>query len=139
MQVQSIHIMLSQFQFMHSPYTKSAHLSCAHNTIELFAAVVRRALQSTTVSFNMVKRSTSFICFTVLNCFQVFVNTFIDGTLKVTLFIQDSAYVHRLERLCDVVARLESFAGSDKEQNSLFREYHGKTLKMSVVPTQPPH
>ena len=33
--------------------------------------------------------------------------------------------MRRLERLSDAVVRLESFAGSDKEQNPLFREYHG--------------
>ena len=41
------------------------------------------------------------------------------------LFWQDSVYVRRLERLSDAVVKLESFAGSDKEQNPLFREYHG--------------
>ena len=41
------------------------------------------------------------------------------------LFWQDSVYVCRLERLSDAVVKLESFAGSDKEQNPLFREYHG--------------
>ena len=32
----------------------------------------------------------------------------------------------RLERLCDAVVRLESFAGSDKEQNPLYKDYHGE-------------
>lgn len=45
-------------------------------------------------------------------------------TLPVHLF-QDSAYVHRLERFCDCVIRLESFAGSDKEHSPLYKEYHG--------------
>ena len=44
----------------------------------------------------------------------------------ILLFWQDSVHVRRLERLSDAVVRLESFAGSDKEQNPLFREYHGK-------------
>ena len=39
--------------------------------------------------------------------------------------LQDSAHVSRLERLSDAVIHLESFAGSDKEQNPLYRDYHG--------------
>ena len=35
-------------------------------------------------------------------------------------------FVRRLERLCDCVIRLESFAGSVKEQNPLYKEYHGE-------------
>ena len=31
----------------------------------------------------------------------------------------------RLERLSDAVVCLESFVGSDKEQNPLYRDYHG--------------
>ena len=38
---------------------------------------------------------------------------------------QDEAHIKRLERLSDAVVRLESFAGSDKEQNPLFKDYHG--------------
>ncbi len=41
------------------------------------------------------------------------------------LFVQDGAHVSRLVRLSDAVIHLESFAGSDKEQNPLYREYHG--------------
>ena len=39
---------------------------------------------------------------------------------------QDVTHVKRLERLCDAVVRLESFAGSDKEQNPLYKDYHGE-------------
>ena len=39
---------------------------------------------------------------------------------------QDIAYTRRLERLCDGVVRLESFAGSDKERSPLYKEYHGE-------------
>lgn len=39
--------------------------------------------------------------------------------------LQDTAYVQRLERLSDAAVRLESFAGSEKEQNPVYREYHG--------------
>ena len=41
-------------------------------------------------------------------------------------YIQDEVYISRLERLCDAVVRVESFAGSEKEQNPLFQEYHGQ-------------
>ena len=34
--------------------------------------------------------------------------------------------MRRLERLCDAAVRVESFAGSEKEQNPLYKEYHGK-------------
>ena len=39
--------------------------------------------------------------------------------------LKDAAFVRRLERLCDCVVRLESFAGSVKEQNPVYKEYHG--------------
>jgi hypothetical protein len=32
-----------------------------------------------------------------------------------------------LERLCDAVVRLEAFAGSVKEQNPLYKDYHGES------------
>ena len=34
-------------------------------------------------------------------------------------------YVRRLERLCDTVVHLDSFVGSDKEKNPVYKEYHG--------------
>ncbi|XP_031559664.1 elongator complex protein 4-like isoform X1 [Actinia tenebrosa] len=42
-----------------------------------------------------------------------------------THVFQDSGFTHRIERLCDTVLALESFAGSDKETNPLYRDYHG--------------
>ena len=33
--------------------------------------------------------------------------------------------MRRIEKLCDSVIRLESFAGSVKEQNPVYKEYHG--------------
>ena len=30
-----------------------------------------------------------------------------------------------MERLCDSVVRLEAFAGSDKETNPIYQDYHG--------------
>ena len=44
---------------------------------------------------------------------------------RLSVLLQDATYVKRLERLSDAVIKLESFAGSDKEQNPLYREYHG--------------
>lgn len=40
--------------------------------------------------------------------------------------IKDDVFVHRLERLCDAAVRIESFAGSEKEQNPLYKDYHGE-------------
>ncbi|KAH3890406.1 elongator complex protein 4-like [Dreissena polymorpha] len=37
----------------------------------------------------------------------------------------DQAFVNRIERLCDTVVHVDSFAGSDKEKNPAFKEYHG--------------
>jgi elongator complex protein 4 len=42
-----------------------------------------------------------------------------------THLIQDSAIVRRLEHLCDTVVALESFEGSDKMKNPLYKDYHG--------------
>ena len=42
---------------------------------------------------------------------------------------KDGTHVKRLERLCDAVVRLESFPGSDKEQNPLYKDYHGERGK----------
>ena len=38
---------------------------------------------------------------------------------------QNPAFLSRVERLCDTVVRLESFAGSEKETNPTFKDYHG--------------
>lgn len=45
-------------------------------------------------------------------------------TLPKHLF-QNIAYIKRIEKLCDTVVELESFAGSDRETNPIFKEYHG--------------
>ena len=47
--------------------------------------------------------------------------------------LQSPVCVRRLERLCDAVVRLESFAGSDKEQSPLFKEYHGTQTIMFIA------
>ncbi|XP_063971413.1 uncharacterized protein LOC129268470 isoform X2 [Lytechinus pictus] len=56
------------------------------------------------------------------------------GILRVSLAVcvltipthlyQDESKVRKIERLCDTVIRLESFAGSDKETNPVYKEYH---------------
>ncbi|XP_046863597.1 elongator complex protein 4-like isoform X2 [Xenia sp. Carnegie-2017] len=38
---------------------------------------------------------------------------------------QDTTFASRIERLCDVVIKLESFSGSEKETNPMFKDYHG--------------
>ncbi|XP_035660317.1 elongator complex protein 4-like [Branchiostoma floridae] len=45
-------------------------------------------------------------------------------TIPTHLF-EDMAFTRRLEKLCDSVIRLESFAGSEKEQNPAYKDYHG--------------
>lgn len=39
---------------------------------------------------------------------------------------QEVSITRRLRHVCDSVIKLEAFAGSDKEQNPAFKEYHGK-------------
>lgn len=39
---------------------------------------------------------------------------------------QIPGYVGRLRKMCDTVLLMESFAGSDKEKNPAFKEYHGR-------------
>ena len=41
------------------------------------------------------------------------------------LIVQDEVLVRRLEKLCDAAVVLESFSGSDKEENPLYQDYHG--------------
>ncbi|XP_078335032.1 elongator complex protein 4-like isoform X1 [Crassostrea virginica] len=45
-------------------------------------------------------------------------------TIPTHLF-QIPGYVGRLRKMCDTVLLMESFAGSDKEKNPAFKEYHG--------------
>lgn len=39
--------------------------------------------------------------------------------------LQNPALIHRVRNLVDYAVELESFAGSDKETNPVFKEYHG--------------
>ena len=40
--------------------------------------------------------------------------------------IQDTSVIQRIEHLSDTALRLESFSGSDKEQNPVFRDFSGE-------------
>jgi len=56
------------------------------------------------------------------------------------LFSQDTV-IGRLEHMSDIVIKLESFAGSAKETNPLFKEYHGllHMRKLPALSTLAPH
>lgn len=60
--------------------------------------------------------------------------------IRINFILQD-AVVERLEHLSDTVVRLESFAGSDKETNVIFKDYHGllHVKKLSAFNTLVPH
>ena len=48
---------------------------------------------------------------------------------------QDTALILRLQSLADFVVRLESFQGSDKETNPVFKDYHGlfHVVKLAAI------
>jgi len=60
-----------------------------------------------------------------------------------THLFHDKGFIRRLERVSDTVIRLESFAGSSKEKNPVFKEYHGLLHLIqlprlnSLAPAQP--
>jgi elongator complex protein 4 len=37
----------------------------------------------------------------------------------------DKAFVRKIERFCDTVVQVDSFVGSDKEKNPVYKDYHG--------------
>lgn len=45
--------------------------------------------------------------------------------IKLKSQFQDDRLVHRIRNLFDYSIELESFAGSDRETNPIFKEYHG--------------
>lgn len=45
-------------------------------------------------------------------------------TIPTHLFC-DEVYIHKLERFCDTVVEVDSFVGSDKEKNPVYKDYHG--------------
>ncbi|KAJ9584184.1 hypothetical protein L9F63_021481 [Diploptera punctata] len=54
---------------------------------------------------------------------------------------QNESIVKRCEHLCDISVRLESFAGSEKETNPVYKDYHGlfHINKLSAINTLAPH
>ncbi|XP_069679227.1 elongator complex protein 4 [Periplaneta americana] len=54
---------------------------------------------------------------------------------------QDTSTLSRCEHLCDTSVRLESFAGSEKETNPVYKDYHGlfHISKLSAINTLAPH
>ncbi|XP_064602901.1 LOW QUALITY PROTEIN: elongator complex protein 4-like [Liolophura sinensis] len=54
---------------------------------------------------------------------------------------QDIGFTSRIERLGDTVVALQSFAGSDKEKNPLYKEYHGlfNIIQLPHLNTLTPH
>ena len=40
--------------------------------------------------------------------------------------MKDDVLISRIQQLCDAAVRIESFAGSEKEHNVLYKEYHGE-------------
>ena len=75
------------------------HLSGAHNAVEFFAAVIRRAVHSTAVSFYVVHHSTLFIPSTTWNGFKVFIKALVGGTLLVIISRHEVAIVLALPLL----------------------------------------
>jgi len=41
-------------------------------------------------------------------------------------------FVRKLERLCDAAVALESFSGSSKDENPLYRDYHGGPAELFI-------
>lgn len=41
------------------------------------------------------------------------------------LYLQDDSLIQRIRNMVDYSVELESFAGSDKETNPIFKDYHG--------------
>ncbi|XP_012279869.1 elongator complex protein 4 [Orussus abietinus] len=62
-------------------------------------------------------------------------------TFPVENFDNSDAIVERIEHLADTAIRLESFAGSPKETNPIYKDYHGLVhiKKISIFNTLAPH
>ena len=62
-------------------------------------------------------------------------------TVPVDCLDNSNAIVERIEHLSDIAIKLESFAGSQKETNPLFKDYHGllHLKKMPAINTIAPH
>lgn len=62
-------------------------------------------------------------------------------TVPTEYFDKSDTIVQQVEHLSDIAIRLESFAGSQKETNPLFKDYHGllHLQKMLTLNTMAPH
>ncbi|XP_017789176.1 PREDICTED: elongator complex protein 4, partial [Habropoda laboriosa] len=64
-------------------------------------------------------------------------------TVPTEVLDNSNSIVERIEHMSDIAIRLESFAGSQKERNMLFREYHGllhsrKMLALNTIGPRDP-
>ncbi|KAL6427987.1 hypothetical protein ACFW04_008412 [Cataglyphis niger] len=78
-----------------------------------------------------------------LYCFRALLrNSYAVGiiTVPISNFDNTDAVIERIEHLSDIAVRLESFAGSVKETNPLFKDYHGllHIEKLSALNTLAP-
>ncbi|KAH0551817.1 elongator complex protein 4 [Cotesia glomerata] len=77
-----------------------------------------------------------FYCFRSLmrNCYAV-------AAISVPNIFEDDTIMMRIENLSDTAIALESFAGSSKETNPIFKDYHGLLYvkKLSAINTLAPH
>lgn len=84
----------------------------------------------------LVRNSLGVCCLTIpTHLFKHFVRTFLiycinhlinfGKSFTYSLLPQDEKLIHRVRNLVDFSVELDSFAGSDKEMNPAFKEYHG--------------
>ena len=69
-------------------------------------------------------------------------NSFSVAILTIPMHLcQDQALISRIYSCVDFVVNLESFQGSDKETNPIFKDYHGlfKIVKLPILNTLVPH
>nr|XP_050869450.1 elongator complex protein 4 [Vespula vulgaris]XP_050869452.1 elongator complex protein 4 [Vespula vulgaris] len=74
------------------------------------------------------EESTHADIFKFLYCFRALLrNSYAVATISIPIlnFDNNDNFVERLEHLSDIAVKLESFAGSAKETNPLFKDYHG--------------
>lgn len=77
-------------------------------------------------------------------CFRALLrNSYAVGliTIPVNNFDNNNTFVGRIEHMSDIAIRLESFAGSAKEINPLFKDYNGllHVVKLPALNTLAPH
>ena len=77
----------------------SVLLSGAHNTVELLVAIIRRAIHTTAVSFDMEYRSTPFVLSAASNPLKILIKALIGGALLVVISRHEVAIVLTLPPL----------------------------------------